>query len=77
MQNAYIESSTGKFQDECLNQHCFSDLAHVRELINQWRIEYNQNRPHSSLCYLTPQEFATDNRKLDSKTTGITKLKLD
>jgi len=39
MQNGYIKSFNGKFQDECLNEHWFSDLAHARELINQWRID--------------------------------------
>lgn len=77
MQNGYIESFNGKFRDECLNEHWFSDLAHARELINQWRIDYNENRPHSSLGYQTPFEFAAANRQTDSKTTGITKLKLD
>lgn len=47
MQNGYIESFNGKFRDECLNEHWFTDLAHARELINQWRIDYNENRPHS------------------------------
>ena len=77
MQNGYIESFNGKFRDECLNEHWFSDLAHARELINQWRIDYNENRPHSSLGYQTPLEFAAANRQIDSRTTGITNLKLD
>ena len=79
MQNGYIESFNGKFRDECLNEHWFTDLAHARELINQWRIDYNENRPHSSLGYQTPLEFAAANRleKNDSQTTGITKLRLD
>jgi putative transposase len=79
MQNGYIESFNGKFRDECLNEHWFTDLAHARELINQWRMDYNENRPHSSLGYRTPLEFAAANRlkKNDSQTTGITKLRLD
>lgn len=77
MQNGYIESFNGKFRDECLNEHWFSDLTHARELINQWRIDYNENRPHSSLGYQTPLEFAAANRQFEPKTTGITKLKLD
>jgi putative transposase len=47
--NAYIESFNGKFRDECLNEHWFLSIAHAREIIEAWRIEYNQERTHSSL----------------------------
>jgi putative transposase len=57
-ENAYIESFNGKFRDECLNEHWFLTLAHARRIIETWRIEYNTERPHSSLGNLTPQEFA-------------------
>lgn len=57
-QNGYIESFNGKFRDECLNEHWFRDLAHAREIISIWRQEYNEKRPHSSLGYQTPTEFA-------------------
>jgi putative transposase len=57
-QNAYVESFNGKFRDECLNEHWFQSLAHARVKIAAWRIDYNQNRPHSSLEDLTPAEFA-------------------
>jgi putative transposase len=59
--NAYIESFNGKFRDECLNMNWFSSLSIAREIIEEWRIEYNQERPHSSLGYLTPKEFAEKN----------------
>jgi putative transposase len=58
-ENAYIESFNGKFRDECLNEHWFLSLAHARNIIEAWRIEYNTERPHSSLGNRTPQEFAT------------------
>ncbi|EGQ8297177.1 IS3 family transposase, partial [Vibrio parahaemolyticus] len=61
-QNAYIESFNGKFRDECLNEHWFRDLSHARELISIWRMDYNENRPHSALDYLTPSEFAATTR---------------
>lgn len=61
-QNAYIESFNGKFRDECLNEHWFRDLSHARELISSWRMDYNENRPHSALDYLTPSEFAATTR---------------
>ena len=57
-ENAYIESFNGKFRDECLNEHWFLTMAHARRIIETWRIEYNVERPHSSLGNLTPQEFA-------------------
>jgi putative transposase len=58
MQNAYVESFNGKFRDECLNEHWFSTLAEARALISAWRRDYNERRPHSSLDYSTPAEFA-------------------
>jgi putative transposase len=57
-QNAFIESFNGKFRDECLNQNWFVDLRHAREVIEDWRVDYNTVRPHSSLGYRTPEEFA-------------------
>jgi hypothetical protein len=57
-QNAYIESFNGRFRDECLNQHWFTSIAEAREIIEDWRIDYNKERPHSSLKYQTPEEFA-------------------
>jgi putative transposase len=60
-QNAFIESFNGKFRDECLNQNWFVDLRHARKVIEDWRVDYNTVRPHSSLGYQTPEEFATAN----------------
>ncbi|MBA3505703.1 MAG: IS3 family transposase [Betaproteobacteria bacterium] len=59
-ENAYIESFNGKFRDECLNEHWFISLAHARRVIEAWRIEYNTERPHSSLGNQTPHEFAAE-----------------
>lgn len=47
VQNAYIESFNGRFRDECLNEHWFTSMAQAREIIENWRIEYNTERPHS------------------------------
>jgi putative transposase len=58
VENAYVESFNGKFLDECLNEHWFVTMAHARQAIEKWRIEYNCERPHSSLADLTPEEFA-------------------
>lgn len=60
VENAYIESFNGRFRDECLNEHWFLTLAHAKRVIESWRIEYNTERPHSSLGDLTPEEFATN-----------------
>ena len=57
-QNAYIESFNGLFRDECLNQHLFTSIADARKIIENWRSGYNTERPHSSLKYKTPEEFA-------------------
>ena len=56
--NAYIESFNGRFRDECLNQHWFMSLSHARTTIEEWRNDYNLQRPHTSLRGLTPYEFA-------------------
>ena len=57
-QNAHIESFNGKFRDECLNQNWFLSLNDARRIIEEWRVDYNTARPHSSLGYRTPSEFA-------------------
>lgn len=52
VENAYIESFNGRFRDECLNEHWFVSMRHVKRLIEEWRVEHNTERPHSSLGYL-------------------------
>jgi putative transposase len=71
-ENAYIESFNGKFRDECLNEHWFISLAHARSVIEAWRIEYNTERPHSSLGNLTPQEFATSRANQTEERVSLT-----
>jgi len=58
VQNAFIESFNGKFRDECLNQNWHTRLADARRTIEAWRVDYNTVRPHSSLGYQTPEEYA-------------------
>ena len=58
MQNGRVESFNGKFRNECLNANWFASLQDARDKIELWRLSYNQERPHSSLGYLTPQSFA-------------------
>lgn len=57
-ENGFIESFNGKFRDECLNEHWFLSLEDARRTIEEWRIDYNEKRPHTSLGNLTPKEFA-------------------
>ena len=61
MDNGHIESFNGKFRDECLNQNVFLSLHDVRRTLEAWRQDYNQQRPHSSLGWLTPDEFREKN----------------
>ena len=56
-QNAFVESFNGSFRDECLNASWFSSLDDARRIIEAWRIDYNEVRPHSSLRGKTPAEF--------------------
>jgi putative transposase len=58
VQNAYVESFNGKFRDECLNEHWFERLEQARVIVEDWRRDYNEERPHSSLGQRTPREFA-------------------
>jgi putative transposase len=60
VQNAHCESFNGRLRDECLNTSWFRNLWEARTKINAWRTEYNELRPHSSLDYRTPHEFALD-----------------
>ncbi len=56
--NAFIESFNGKFRNERLNRHWFMNMAEAGEVIEAWRKEYNEVRPHSSLGYMPPAVFA-------------------
>jgi len=56
-QNPYIESFNGKFRDECLNMHLFHNGKEAKQIIEGWRVEYNEYRPHSALDYMAPAEF--------------------
>ncbi|API73082.1 transposase [Ralstonia pseudosolanacearum] len=72
VENAYIESFNGRFRDECLNEHWFVSMRHARQLIEEWRVEYNTERPHSSLGYLTPAQFAQGHEQKEFLTSDST-----
>jgi putative transposase len=62
IENAYVESSNGRLRDECLNENWFINLKHARDIIESWRKDYNEARPHSSLNGLTPKEFVANGK---------------
>lgn len=57
-QNAFVESFNGRLRDECLNEHLFDRLGDARRIIEAWRIDYNTERPHTSLGGLAPLAYA-------------------
>lgn len=57
MDNGFIESFNGRLRQECLQQNWFTSLADARQIIEAWREDYNEERPHSSLDDRTPSEF--------------------
>ena len=67
MQNGHVESFNGRFRDECLNHNWFTTLTDAKEKIEQWRMEYNAERPHSSLAYRTPEEYAQTCSRLTNR----------
>ena len=56
--NAHIETFNGSLRDECLNLHWFETIADARRIIERWRRDYNESRPHMALGNSTPQEYA-------------------
>ena len=57
-QNGFAESFNSRVRDECLNMNEFWSIEHARVVLEGWRIEFNTEHPHSSLGYLTPEQFA-------------------
>jgi putative transposase len=63
VENAYAESFIGRLRDECLNENWFSSVREARDIIETWRRDYNEVRPHSSLDDLSPREFIENTEK--------------
>jgi len=57
-ENGYVESFNGKLRDELLNRELFLSLAEARYVLDEWRLDYNHRRPHSSLNWQTPAAYA-------------------
>ena len=75
-QNAFGESFNGRFRDECLNQHWFLTLKEAREISEQWRIDYNDVRPHGSLGHMTPSEYSAIWKENREQEAGFLNLPL-
>ena len=71
IQNAHGESFHGRLRDECLNEHWFLGLGDARQIVEAWRQDYNQRRPHSALGYRPPAEFATGLRSSRDHAAGM------
>lgn len=61
-QNAYIERFNGSFRRDILNAYVFKSLNELRNITEEWMYDYNYNRPHKSLNYKTPIEYATQQK---------------
>jgi len=70
VENAFIESFNGRVRDECLNSNLFFSLEDANKKLEEWRIDYNTRRPHSSLKNLTPEEYA-QRHTTEASITGI------
>ena len=57
--NGVIESFNGRLRDELLNETLFRSLPHARAVLEAWRRDYNETRPHSKLRWMTPRDYAT------------------
>jgi putative transposase len=69
-QNAFIESFNGRLRDELLNEVLFISLAHARAELAAWQADYNTQRPHSQLGWLTPEEFAVTSTRSMQRPSG-------
>ena len=61
-QNGRVESFNGTFRRECLDAELFAHLREAKIVIEQWRWEYNTQRPHSRVGYRTPAEVGVESR---------------
>ena len=66
------KDSKARNRDECLNEHWFVTMAQDRRVIENWRVEYKTERPHSSLGDLTPEEYADRRIEQHGETLSLT-----
>ena len=62
-ENGYGESFIGRFRDEVLDRELFTSLLEAQVVTEDWRLEYNEGRPHGALGYATPTEFAATGKQ--------------
>ena len=74
--NAYIESFNGRVRQECLNLHWFTEMDEVISTLEIWKMEYNMIRPHSSLGYLSPVEYARSYREKRKPVNALKSLEI-
>ena len=60
MQNAFVESFNGRLRDEFLNETLFTSLMQARLALEDWRHDYNHERPHSRIGWLSPAVYAAN-----------------
>jgi putative transposase len=70
-QNAFVESFNGRLRDEFLNETLFSSLRHARVELEEWRRDYNTERPHSALGNLTPLAYAARNASVPQQAEAL------
>jgi transposase InsO family protein len=70
-ENGYIESFNGKLRDDVLNREVFHSVKEAKVVVENWRLEYNHHRPHSSLGYMTPAAFAASRNPPGSATLRL------
>lgn len=70
-ENGHIESFHDKLRGECLNRELFASLLEAQIILEQWRTEYNDERPHSALRYQTPSEFARRTATMHAEEAAI------
>ena len=70
-ENGYIESFNGKLRDDVLNREVFHSVKEAKVVVENWRLEYNNHRPHSSLGYMTPAAFAASRNPPGSATLRL------
>ena len=70
-ENGYIESFNGKLRDDVLNREVFHSVKEAQVIVEDWRLEYNNHRPHSALAYMTPAAFAASCNPAGSATLRL------